>query len=595
MRNVQPNPGSRRSLPSWAYWLLGAAMASLMYTLIALFGDLHYFNNDDANILRPLMGFGTPTLPTFHLYLNFLLVYPLVWLAKAFPGVAWFSWMQLAFLWLACTVSCKSILRCFGNAGRGLVPGLAAAAVYIVVFGMSYCCVVTYTVTAAMLGAAAVLQILSVDYQRASNGQVVRGLMLSLLLVVLAYSLRQVTVLPILAFCGLAFLFVGFYHFGLGKAKKRSWKPLLASAVAVAVVLGLLAGLREVEIRAKGMQDYLRWQRARISVMDYSGLEDLPDELLQSIGWSRQELLLVDSWYFLDSNITAEAFEKIAAYQSAHNQTGAAAKLHHGVQELSAFWANEPLGMRSLMVIAAAALLCALGLLLRRRGTLWLWLTLAMILLVSCGLLLYLGVKGRMPLRAVMAVLLPVAALMAGLLPECLPAPHTANRVAYAPLMLLACACMALAGRYAVPALQAMAPEAESDLDESTLTNAFADLDEYALENPDQLFIYDSTFVSDLRMFPDTSAGVPHNIMFWGGWGARSPEYRSRLLAFGIDPDHLDATVFFNDSVRLARGTLDPPPTELVDYLTQLCGDTFDYNFDSEWGGVHTLQFYSYE
>lgn len=595
MRTATLPREARPTLPACAHWLIGAAMASVMFALIALYGDLRYFNNDDASILRPLMGFGTPTLPTFHLYLNYLLVYPLVWLAKAFPGVAWFSWMQLAFLWLSCTVSVKSILRCFANAGRGLVAGLTAAMVFLVAFGMSYCCIITYTVTAGMLGAAAVLQILSLDYRRARDAQIVRGLMLSLLLVVLGYSLRQVTALPILAYCGVALLFVGMQYFGVGKAHKRSWKPLIASAVTVAVVLGLLAGLREVEIRVKGMGDYLRWQRARIEVMDYNGTVNLPDELLQSIGWSKQELLMVESWYFLDSNITADAFEKIAAYQNTRKNTSLSALAQKGLTELATFWAREPLAQRSLLLLACVLALGALGLLLRRRGTLWLWLAPAVAVLLAAVLMLFLGVEGRLPLRASMPVLLPTAALLFGLLPACLPQPRATGRIGSAALALLACGCVALAGWYAQPALQGMTPMAETDEDESTLTNVFADLDEYALDNPDILFIYDATFVSDMRMFPDTSGGVPANLMFWGGWGARSPEYRARLQAFGIDPDNLDCTVFLRDDVRLARGTLDPPPTELADYIRETYGEDFDYTFDGEWGGVHTLQFYAYE
>ena len=97
------------------------------------------------------------------------------------------------------------------------------------------------------------------------------------------------------------------------------------------------------------------------------------------------------------------------------------------------------------------------------------------------------------------------------------------------------------------------------------------------------------------HMFPDTTAGIPTNVMFWGGWSCRSPEYVAQLKAFGIDADHLDATVFFKDNVRLARGLIDPEPNDLIAYLRELQGDDFDYTFDDEWGGVHTLQFYTYD
>ncbi|MDD3212948.1 MAG: hypothetical protein PHY64_04715 [Eubacteriales bacterium] len=583
----------KNRVPVWTPWAVAAAMTTAMFVCIAIFGDMHYANNDDSCILRPLMGFSSATLPTFHLYLNALLVYPLNWLGTAFPGIAWFSYLQLAFLWVACTVIVKSILRIFINRDQPIWLGVAASAVYLLAFGMTYSCVVTFTVTAGLLGAAAVMQILSVDCSAADDGKIIRGMAGALVLVVLGYSLRQVTVLPVLAFCAIAFLYQGASRFGFGKAKKRSWKPLIISAVLVVAVVGTLAGLRELEINGKGMGDYLRWQKARISVVDYAGLQGLPDELLAKIGWSREELELVDDWYFLDSNISAEAFETIAAYQNEKNNSGLSARISNGVQQVKAFFTNEPLVTRSLWLLAGVGLLCAVSLLMIRKGTLWKWLALAATLLLGGALFLYLGMLGRLPQRAALMAALPASALVFGLLPECLPARWTMPRKIV--LAVLACGCLALTAWYAVPAAAALAPRPENDLDESTLTDAFADLDEYALDNPDLLFIFDDTLVADKRMFPNTENGIPTNVMFWGGWGARSPGYTEQLAAFGFDADNLDATIFLDENVRLARGQIDPPPNSLINYLTVLYGDNFDYTFDDEWGGLHTLQFYTLE
>ena len=584
---------SKQKMPVWVPWVCGAAMTTILFVCIALFGDMHYANNDDACILRPFMGFSSTVLPTFHLYLNALLVYPLNWLGTAFPGVAWFSYMQLAFLWIAGTVSVKSILSIFIRNGRSLFLGLAVSMAYLLVFGMTYSCVVTYTVTAGMLGAAAVLQILSVDCRDGDDRLILLGMAGALALVVLGYSLRQITALPVLGFCAIAFLYQGMSHFGLGKTERRSWRPLILSMVAVAVVLGGMAGLRQLEISQKGMGDYLRWQKARISVMDYQGTQNLPDELLAKIGWSRTELDMVDNWYFMDSNITAEAFETIAAYQDAVNNPNLRAKIVNGMAQVTTFFQKEPIASRSLWLLAGMVALCGVSLLLMGKGTLWRWLALAVTVAASAGLLLYLGMVGRLPLRAAMMVVLPASALIFGLLPDCLPETWTLSRKAI--LSALACGCVALTAWYVIPAMQAITPVPENDSDEATLTNAFADMDEYALENPDLLFIYDATFTSDMRMFPNTENGIPTNVMFWGGWGARSPEYVAQLEAFGFDPDHLDATIFFNENVRLARGTIDPEPNVLIAYLTELSGDGFDYTFDDEWGGVHTLQFFTYE
>lgn len=181
----------------------------------------------------------------------------------AFPGVAWFSYMQLFFLWLACTVSSRSILRSFTNAGHSPVVGGVTSAAYLLAFGMTYSCVITYTVTAAMLAAAAVLQILSVDCERSTDAQIIRGMLAkpcagcACLQPTPDHSHPDAVVL-----CRRVTLPRGSPTLGLARGFVRAWRPLVITAIVFTVTLGALAGLREIEINAKGMGDYLRWQRA---------------------------------------------------------------------------------------------------------------------------------------------------------------------------------------------------------------------------------------------------------------------------------------------------------------------------------------------
>ena len=121
-------------------------------------------------------------------------------------------------------------------------------------FVLPYATRITFTQTAALLGAAAVLQMLSVDHADASFGAILRGMGLALVLLVLAYAMRQVAALPVLGFCGVALLYVAARDYGFGRLK--SMKPLAASVVLAAVVLAGLAG-------ASGMGNR-RQRRARL-------------------------------------------------------------------------------------------------------------------------------------------------------------------------------------------------------------------------------------------------------------------------------------------------------------------------------------------
>ena len=571
-------------------WMIGIVTSAILLFCLYCFGDMRYFNNDDARILRPLMGFaGTPP-PDFHLYLNALWVYPLRWLGTVFPGIAWFSFLQLALLWIACTVSIKSILCCFAKAGQPFIAGLAAMTVYIGVFAMTYCCIITYTVTAAMLSAAAVLQILSIDREYSNDASTARSLAGAFALVIAAYSLRQITAIPALLFCALALATQGLTDLG----KQRSWRAFLLPVALFAGVLIILAGTREWEIQAKEMDSYIKWQRARISVMDYPGIA-LSDDILKQIGWSHTEMELVDQWYFIDENISTEAFETISAYQKTQSPDSLTNKFLTSLEEIEHFFSTELLAARSIWVLLGVLGLSGASLLFQRNNSLYPLLGLIGSILLTVMMSIYLGSAGRLPLRAVLTVLLPVSAYTFGMLPACLPPPGAARKNLSVFLCLFSCCIFGLSLWYALPAIHEFIPKPENETNEVSLNDQFADLDEYALENPDLLFIYDTSFTSDTRMFPAAHDGTPSNTMFWGGWPARSPEYMAQLAAFGIDGQHTDATIFLHDDVRLARTAIDPPPTMLMRYLQELTGLEVDYMIDGEWGGVHIFQLYAYE
>ena len=150
------------------------------------------------------------------------------------------------------------------------------------------------------------------------------------------------------------------------------------------------------------------------------------------------------------------------------------------------------------------------------------------------------------------------------LLPECWP--RRPGRGGKAALTLCALCCLALTAAYLIPTAAGWVRPA-FDPDTVGEQSFSADLDEYALENPDYLVIYDFTLVMDCRMFPDTSLGIPQNVMFWGGWALRSPENLAQMAAYGIDGAHFAPEDFLRDNVCLASGVLDPPVEGMLNYL----------------------------
>ncbi len=555
-------------------WLWGAGITALLWGFLLCFSDIYFAANDDQFILRAMTGFQPGGTPDFHPFLLGFYVYPLRWLQRFFPGVAWYSLLELLLLALALTVILKSLLQCWLRAGRRLRTGLLLCAGYAALYGSNYLARVTFTVTGAMLGAAAVAQILSIDCQSASDRSLLRAMTLAILLLILCYGLRQLSLVPVLGYCGIAFLLRFCSFFGFGKQTKRSARPMLVAAGLALLILGGLFAGRALEIRLKQKQDALQWQQARSQVLDYINLKSLPSEALESVGWTDEQRILLDKWNTMDEAISTEALRSVRKnwYNSETTTTAGAA-----IEDLR--W-RSPWFVQTMVVLFGLglfALFCAFR---NRRQNPWLPLALLMTGLLCFLFFCYLALKGRLPYRAVTVALLPAAAMVFCLLGEC-PLP-TARKGWRAALGILLAVSMAAP----LPALLGAIRRRRSPWD----YNAHADMDAQSLAHPDLLLIYSTELVNDMRMFPDTSQGVPQNLTFWGGWSRGSEEYTAKLAAFGLDGEHFTAADWLRPALRFIS-LKEAPDEALLAYLRSELGPV-EWEAEKVSAGLYFFRFF---
>jgi len=555
-------------------WLWGAGITALLWGFLLCFSDIYFAANDDQFILRAMTGFQPGGTPDFHPFLLGFYVYPLRWLQRFFPGVAWYSLLELLLLALALTVILKSLLQCWLRAGRRLRTGLLLCAGYAALYGSNYLARVTFTVTGAMLGAAAVAQILSIDCQSASDRSLLRAMTLAILLLILCYGLRQLSLVPVLGYCGIAFLLRFCSFFGFGKQTKRSARPMLVAAGLALLILGGLFAGRALEIRLKQKQDALQWQQARSQVLDYINLKSLPSEALESVGWTDEQRILLDKWNTMDEAISTEALRSVRKnwYNSETTTTAGAA-----IEDLR--W-RSPWFVQTMVVLFGLglfALFCAFR---NRRENPWLPLALLMTGLLCFLFFCYLALKGRLPYRAVTVALLPAAAMVFCLLGECgLPTARKGWRAALGILLAVSMAAP-------LPALLGAVRRRRSPWD----YNAHADMDAQALTHPDLLLIYSTELVNDMRMFPDTSQGVPQNLTFWGGWSRGSEEYTAKLAAFGLDGEHFTAADWLRPALRFIS-LKEAPDEALLAYLRSELGPV-EWEAEKVSAGLYFFRFF---
>lgn len=564
---------SRKRALCWLY----AALMTLAVLLFAFLGtEVRYAVNDDAGIMRAFLGYESGEPADFHIYIHGLLAKPLCLISNLFPLIPWFSYLQAALLGLSCLIIAKSVMQCFVKYEKPLWAGAVLAAAFLIALCLKYICRMTFTQTSALLGAAAVLQMLSIEHDR-GGWRVILGMAGALVLVALSYSLRQITALPLLAFCGLAFVVIFLCEYW----KKRPLLPMVISLVLVAAVMGGLVIAREIEIRNSDAAEYLAWQESNTDVIDFYGMKNVPQEATDLVGWDSTTTVMANKWCFLDSDISTEAFLTLDAYMKEHDTRTLSDRLTQGWADFVKVIVQNPVDMRCLLV---GLLACGIGLvcaLCQRRWAVVFGFAAAV--LGSMAMMAYLALGGRLPLRALLMVALPASALFCGLLPAVLPRKLSLPVAVLGLVIAVWCACLF------VPAYL---PNEEEDL---VLGNAMGDLEEYALSEPESLFIYDDTLVgADLRAFPDYSEGMPTNITFWGGWGMRSPENVKLFERYGIDLANFDPETLLREDVFIASGRVDPPPMVILEWLQEKVSPDVDWEIWSEYGNVYIFHFYNY-
>lgn len=566
-------------------WLIAALMTASLMIFVLTSTDVLYANNDDAAILRAVLGSETGEPARFHLFIHGLLLWPLGGLTKLFPGLPWFSYAQVALLAISCLILSKSIMQSFLKYRKPLWLGAVMAAVFLLTLCMKHITSLTFTLTSALLGAAAVAQMLSIEHNR-GGWRVVLGMAGALSLVCLSYALRLSALWPVLGFCGLVYVLLVWEHYGLGKWTKRSLKPMVISLVMVVAVLAGMLGIRLLETSQPDVQKYIAWQDSRTELMDYINIDNVPDEAFELVGWNDAEINMAKNWCFLDSDLSTEAFQTLAEYMHAHDESTLAERIAKSWQLFLNTMKTSAMDLTCLLAAAIAgltALLCACFCPGRR---LRLIAGIASILGLAVLMLACLAFLGRLPMRAALMVLLPASAALFCLLPASLP-----DNIKW-PLVVCSAVCAIHAGVCVSLLLPELLIDEEQDL---LLGSAMSDLEEYALFEPESLFIYDGALVgSDLRVFPDYSEGIPDNLTFWGGWTLRSPESTEQFARFGIDLSNFDPYTLLRDDVYIASGRIDPPPTVILDWLKAEIGPNIDYELYSEYGYVYIFHFYEY-
>ena len=539
-------------------WLAGALIATILFAGLTAVGGLRYENSDDMLFVKSFMGFEGGRPVSFTLYTHTFLAWILYGLSAAVSQIPWFSVFQLGLLWLSAAVMVKCAIR------LGSWKGLIGSVLYLGVFAAFACARLSYTTTAALAGAASVMQWMELAKAR-TRCQQACCIFWGAALFLAAYSLRQMTALPILAYCLLALVWHGARRWTM----KLSLRPVLTAAAVLCGLLAVFAGVREWEITARGQRETLEWQQSRIELFDYTSFEkNISPALEAESGLTEKQTQLVQQWCFWDTDVDAEAFQTMTQAYAGEHREGVFKKL------------GDFLG-------ANPRYLCAIAFLL----LLFLWIvlsdssfrlsSLAALLALLGGLimLLYLCWRGRVLFRGLDTVFFPCGAILLAL------ALHAGRPGRKLTAALLAAAIALSAGMDAFFTLDVLSgkPDWVSQQRE-------AELESFALKHPELLVVRTPNLLRDTRLMPDVSGGTPVNTAIWGDWNCRMPGWHQQLAAFGFDSSSFHLRDWVDSPIVFAAADDSPPPL-----LTEAIAESIGRPVTAELAGTEgTLSFFAF-
>lgn len=297
--------------------LLSAALVAALFILIRYTNTITFLNNDDTNILKTLAGYFTGTPYPSHPFINVLLGLAVSSLYSLFPGLAWWPFLQILLLYIGVIAIGACVLKAFRHRNLPLVFPLISIAVFIVLL-ISYALVwMTFTLTAAVLGSAAVAILLSFGMDERDEAHPALPLIAATLFCCLCFLVRNssgVSMVPFIALSGLYRLIVMW-------KRKRGRSALLLCGLSMAALSAALMFVNRAGIEWTNPEGFYEFNSARGRYMDYP--HDTYDEnpaMYNAIGWDKTLYELAENRFFMDERITAETLRYIADRSNAANR-----------------------------------------------------------------------------------------------------------------------------------------------------------------------------------------------------------------------------------------------------------------------------------
>lgn len=557
-----------------AVWLLAIVINAVLFGVLLSTHRVYFQTNDDPDVLITFSGMwldGTPN-PN-HAFSNIIWGWLVTSLYRMIPGVQWYSVLMLAAMIFSGIAICKCIFTvCFSRQLGGWVLPLLVYVSYFALVLMKLTVNLQFTCAASFLVLAACAIIFSSGRMTSSKKIYTVDWVVSFIAIILGYCIRDMAVIEILPFFVLV---AGFRFFEYWLLEHFSWKelwPILIKIVCFLIAVVCVCGLAQVVDRAEKDRlenpSFREFDDYRSRFMDFPHPDyDEATEFYNSLGWDILRFRMITQWYFMDDRLSTETFKAAAEFSEEYGRPDVISDpLYVGMLDDGFYIHQEPTvkhmlrGIVVCMIALAAFAVTAAYEKEPLRG--FGFSALAIVAAVGFALIfVFLKQEGRVLYRVVVSPL--AAAYLINLLCvlELWPKEHRGRLrlMCFGAELLVAAALL-----YTVRIGIAVTYRRVSLTNARKIEQMRNVMDEYAMDHPENLYIFSSTLSDDNRTFLYGEKAAP-NTMMWGGTYWHSKEYYDKINAFGISEMYTQELM--RDNVYLFMSPLESELPYVREYL----------------------------
>ena len=521
--------------------------------LVTVFLLIHpvFMTIDDARLKYVYAGYSTGEPVDTYLFCYFPLSWLLSTLYTWLPAVPWYALYQFGIIGLSSAVIGKTVYKIFYRKKFRFFSAVLCHAVLYLSLALISTILMHFEITAAMAGTAGVVLLLGIDFQKDSGRTRLLDFSFSVLSIAACFTIQFNAFYSACCYLLVA-LVVAVLNALKNKTLKRTALQLACYLLCLAVAVAAVKVSDSMEKDSEEWQEYLAYNKYRVSFWDYphTTYEEDP-ELFEEMGWTQEFYNLTQSMYFMDERFDKENLERFTQRFSWFDFEEPDKMLSTMVSTLGGLFRTERLVivqtgfavflLVALLIIAASnkkwreyypqmiGMLCCLG------GTVL--------------LTLYLASRGRLPLRAWLAVSIPCIAVTALLLVMTVEKPHGRGM---RPKILRACVSTFTLLVWLAGMLWAYQEITGEDWLWRMQRNGTTMLmEDYAAQHPENIYVYDLMGAQNYSVFsayPD-SENRPSNAFVWGSSYIFTPAYQDQLENNGIDrlltEDLFDENIYF--------------------------------------------------